>query len=176
MVEGLEQTEFDVVMAGFRVIFGLVFAAHGWAKRFSGGGIAGTAGWFESIGMKPGELHANLASTMEMVTGILLAVGLLTSFGAAGIVGIMVVAGWTVHRDKGFFIVGDGWEYTFIVGLMALLVGGLGAGRWSVDWALGITDELNGWVGLAIALTLGLAGGVAQILIFYRPPVSASVD
>jgi uncharacterized membrane protein YphA (DoxX/SURF4 family) len=120
MVEGLDQTEFDLVMAVFRVVFGLIFASHGWAKRFSGGGIAGTAGWFDSIGMKPGKLHANLASTTEMLTGVLLAIGLLTSFGAAGIVGVMVVAGWTVHRANGFFIVKSGWEYTFVVALIAV--------------------------------------------------------
>ncbi|MEM9651932.1 MAG: DoxX family protein [Actinomycetota bacterium] len=169
-MDGLDPVEFDVILAGFRVLVGLIFAAHGWAKRFSGGGIDGTARWFDSIGMKPGKLHANLASTTEMVTGVMLAIGLLTPFAAAGIIGVMVVAGWTVHRSNGFFIVGDGWEYTFIVGLMALLVGGLGAGRWSIDWALGITDQLNGWVGLAIAAGLGLAGGAAQLLIFYRPP------
>lgn len=169
MVEGLEQTEFDVVMATFRVIFGLVFAAHGWAKRFSGGGIDGTAGWFDSIGMRPGRMHANLASTMEMLTGVLLVVGLLTPFAAAGIVGIMVVAGWTVHRDKGFFIVGEGWEYTFMVALSAVAIAGLGPGRLSIDQGLGLADDLNGWVGLAIALVLGTAGGVAQLVLFYRP-------
>ncbi len=174
MVEGLDQTEFDAVMAGFRVIFGLTFAAHGWAKRFSGGGIEGTAGWFDSMGMKPGKVHANLASSMEMLTGLLLAIGLLTSFAAAGIVGIMVVAGWTVHRSQGFFIVGNGWEYTFIVGLIAVAIAGLGPGRWSVDHGLGIADDLNGWAGLGIALVLGIAVGVGQVAAFYRPPAPAS--
>lgn len=169
MVEGLEQTEFDVVMAGFRIVFGLIFAAHGWAKRFSGGGIDGTAAWFDSIGMRPGKVHANLASTTEMVTGILLAIGLLTPFAAAGIIGVMVVAGWAVHRDKGFFIVSEGWEYTFIVGLIALAIAGLGPGRLSVDHGLGLANDLNGWVGLAIALVVGGAGGVAQIALFFKP-------
>ncbi|MEL6980859.1 MAG: DoxX family protein [Actinomycetota bacterium] len=169
MVEGLEQTEFDAVMAGFRVIFGLIFAAHGWAKRFSGGGIAGTAGWFDSMGMRPGKVHANLASSAEMLTGVLLALGLLTSFGAAGVIGIMVVAGWTVHRSAGFFIVSNGWEYTFVVGLIAAAIAGLGPGRWSIDHGLGIADDLNGWTGLAIALVVGIAVGVAQIVLFYKP-------
>jgi len=173
-MEALDPTEFDAVVGIFRILVGLTFAAHGWAKRFSGGGIEGTARWFDSIGMRPGKLHANLASGTEMATGIMLAVGFLTPFAAAGIIGVMVVAGWTVHRKNGFFIVGDGWEYTFIVGLMAFLVAGLGAGRWSIDWALGIVDDLNGWVGMAIALGLGVAGGVAQLAIFFRPPAPAS--
>jgi putative oxidoreductase len=172
VVEGLDQTEFDVVMAAFRVAFGVVFAAHGWAKRFSGGGIAGTAGWFDSIGMRPGRLHANLASTTEMATGALIALGLLTSFGAAGVVGVMLVAGWTVHRINGFFIVKEGWEYNFVVALIAVAIAGLGPGRWSLDHAIGLADDLNGWVGLAIALVLGIGGGLAQLAVFYRPPAA----
>lgn len=168
----LAANEFNVIMTVFRVVVGLTFAAHGWAKRFSGGGISGTAGWFDSIGMKPGKLHANLASTTEMATGVMLALGLFTPLAAAGIVGIMVVAGWTVHRNNGFFIVKDGWEYTFIVALMAVAIAGLGAGAWSVDEALGLTDDWNGFNGLAVALVLGILGGVAQLAAFFRPPTS----
>lgn len=171
-MEGLEPAAFDAVLAGLRILVGLTFAAHGWAKRFSGGGLDGTAGWFDSIGMKPGRLHAQLASTTEMATGAMLALGLLTSFAAAGMIGVMVVAGWVVHRSKGFFIVSEGWEYTFIIGVIALAVAGLGPGRWSIDWALGIADDLNGWVGLAIAAVLGVGGGVAQLAVFYRPEPS----
>ena len=88
-MEGLEPAAFDAVLAGLRILVGLTFAAHGWAKRFSGGGLDGTAGWFDSIGMKPGRLHAQLASTTEMATGAMLALGLLTSFAAAGMIGVM---------------------------------------------------------------------------------------
>ena len=168
-MEELDPTAFDAVLGGFRILVGVIFAAHGWAKRFSGGGLKGTAGWFDSIGMKPGKLHAQLASSTEMLTGAMLAVGLLTPFASAGIIGVMVVAGWTVHRGKGFFIVSEGWEYTFIVGLMALVIAGLGPGRWSIDWALGIVDDLNGWVGLGIAAVLGVGGGIGLLAAFYRP-------
>ncbi|MFV0259351.1 MAG: DoxX family protein [Acidimicrobiales bacterium] len=163
-------TEFDVVLLVFRVFIGLTFAYHGWAKRFSGGGIAGTAGWFDSIGMRPGSLHANLAWSMEMLTGIGLAVGLLTPFAAAGMIGIMVVAGWAVHRRNGFGIVKDGWEYTAVIAVAAAAVAGLGPGDWSLDAAFGLTDSLNGFTGLAIALVLGLGAGVLQLAVFFRPP------
>lgn len=163
----LTNTEFDTVLLVFRVIVGLVFASHGWAKRQ--GGIDGTAGWFDSIGMKPGKVHAQLASLTEIGAGLLLAVGLLTPFAAAAFVGVMVVAGYTVHRDA-FFIVKNGWEYTFKVALMAVIVAGLGPGEWSLDGALDLIDPLNGFVGLAIAIGLGVVGGAAQLAIFYRPP------
>lgn len=164
----LGTNEFSVVMLVFRVIFGFIFALHGLGKIK--GGIGGTAGWFDSMGMKPGKVHARAAAGTEIGTGVLLALGLLTPFAAAGMVGVMVVAGWTVHRNNGFMIVNDGWEYTFVVALVAVFLAGLGPGEFSVDEALGLADSLNGWVGVAIAVGLGVAGGVGQLAAFYRPP------
>ncbi len=167
-MEHLSTTEFDAITTLFRVVFGLIFAAHGYAKVFRGGGLSGTAGWFDSIGMRPGALHARLAAGTEMGAGVLLALGLFTPFAAAAVVGVMIVAGYAVHRDNGFFIVSEGWEYTFIVGFMAVLIAAFGPGGWSLDAVLGI-DDLNGLVGLAIALVVGVAGGVGQLAVFYRP-------
>ena len=48
-------------------------AAHGYNKFFGKGGLAGTAGWFDSIGMKPGMFHARVAATTEMAAGLGLA-------------------------------------------------------------------------------------------------------
>lgn len=163
----LGSNEFDAILLAFRVIVGLVFASHGWAKRK--GGIDGTAGWFDSMGMRPGRVHAQLASLTEIAAGVALALGLLTPFAAAAAVGVMVVAGYSVHRDA-FFIVKNGWEYTFKVALMFVIVAALGPGSWSLDGALDLVDPLNGFVGLAIAVGLGVIGGIAQLALFYRPP------
>ena len=54
---------------------GLVFAFHGYAKFFRGGRLAGTAGWFDSMGMRPGHLHARLAAAGELATGTCIASG-----------------------------------------------------------------------------------------------------
>jgi putative oxidoreductase len=86
-----------------------------------------------------------------------------------GLVGVMVVAGWTVHRKNGFFIVKEGWEYNFILAAMAIVLGALGPGEWSLDHALDIADDLDGYTGMTIA-ALGLVAGVLQLAIFYRPP------
>ena len=165
----LAANEFATALLVFRVVFGLVFASHGVAKMKS---LEGTAGWFESIGMKPGALHARAAAGTEIGTGVMFAVGLLTPFAAAGMIGVMVVAAWTVHRKNGFAMVGDGWEYTFVVGFTAFFVAALGPGDYSVDEALGLADTLNGWLGAAIAAALGIAGGVGQIVVFFRPPAA----
>lgn len=165
--------EYNTALLILRVAFGLTMAAHGYAKVFSGGKLAGTAGWFDSIGMKPGALHARLAAGTEILAGLGLAIGLLTTFSAMGFVGLMLVAGWVVHRANGFFIVAEGWEYCFILAVGAVAIAMLGPGEWSLDNAIGIDDDLDGWIGLAIAGGGGIAAGVAQLAIFYRPPASA---
>ena len=52
-----------------RVAVGIVMIAHGRNHIWGGGKIEGTAGWFASLGMKPGILHAWLASITELVCG-----------------------------------------------------------------------------------------------------------
>ena len=95
-----------------RVVVGVTMAAHGYNKFFGGGRIPGTASWFDSMGMKPnGRIHAIMAASTELGAGLLFAVGFLTPLAAAGFVGLMVVAAYTVHLKNGFFIVKSGWEY-----------------------------------------------------------------
>lgn len=165
---------YDSALLLLRVVLGLTLAAHGYNKFFGKGGIAGTAGWFDSMGMKPGIFHARVAATTEMAAGLGLALGLLTPIPAAGFVALMFVAAWTVHRHNGFFIVKEGWEYNLILAVAAVAVAGTGAGKYSLDYALfggsGVGDYLHGWCGLLIAVVLGLAGGIGQLGFFYRPP------
>ena len=61
---------FNIALLIARVGLGLMIVAHGYAKVFRGGKLAGTAGWFESIGMKPGKLNAVMAAgTMSLPPG-----------------------------------------------------------------------------------------------------------
>ncbi len=165
-------TEFDLVMLVLRVVLGLMMAAHGWAKVFRGGRLTGTARWFDSIGMRPGWLHARLAAFTEIGAGLAFAAGLVTTGAAAALVGLMAVAGWTVHRHNGFFIIAEGWEYVFVIAVVASAVATLGPGDWSIDAALGIDDDLDGWVGLGLSSAGGVAGAIGLLAAFFRPPAS----
>ena len=167
-------TAVDTGLLILRVVLGLTMAAHGYNKLFGPGGLSGTAGWFDSIGMRPGAFHARMAAWTEIGAGLLLAVGLFTPFAAAAFVALMLVAAWTVHRGNGFFITKEGWEYNLVLAAGAVALGALGAGRFSLDHLLfsgaGLEQYLRGWWGLAIALGLGISAGVAQLAIFFRPP------
>ena len=160
-----------------RIAVGVTMIAHGYNHIWRGGKIAGTAGWFESLGLKPGKLHAWMASLVELGAGAMLILGLGTPLAAAGVVGVMMVAILTVHRFNGFFIFrpGEGWEYTGNLVMAGLALGAMGGGRWSLDRVIGL--HLNGWLGLAIAAIGGIGGAVLLLVVFWRPaPKAAPAD
>lgn len=154
-----------------RVVMGVTLAAHGYNKFFGGGRIAGTARWFDSMGMKPnGKVHAIMAASTELGAGLLFAAGLLTPLAAAGMVGLMVVAAYTSHRQNGFFIVKSGWEYNLIIATIAVGVATAGPGRYSLDNAFTFDTAFLPNRGLAISLGLGLVSGIGLLVAAYRPP------
>lgn len=163
--------QFNLIMLLLRVVAGPTIFLHGYNKMFRGGKIPGTAGWFESIGMKPnGTIHAYMAAVTEMGCGALVLLGLFTPFGAAGVIGTMVVAGWTVHRDA-FFIVKSGWEIVMVMATLFFAIGALGAGDWSLDHLLFPNGAfyLDNWAPIVISLVLGVGSGVALLAACFRP-------
>ena len=163
-------TAADLALLVFRAGLGTVFLAHGYNHVFGGGKIAGTARWFESLGMRPGVLHAWTASLTELGAGALLLLGLATPLACAGVIGTMVVAWITNHLRNGFFIFrpGEGYEYVMTLTLAAVGLAGVGAGQWSVDHALGWFGP-PGWTGLGIALAAGLGGAFGLLAVYWRP-------
>ena len=161
----------DLALLVFRVTVGAVMLAHGVNHLFRGGKVAGTARWFESLGMRPGKLHALLASWTEIGAGVLLVLGLLTPLAAAGVIGVMLVAWITNHRGNGFFIFrpGEGWEYVMTLAVCGFVLAIVGPGEWSLDHALDLEDTA-GVTGLLAALVLGAGGAAALLAVFWRPP------
>ena len=164
----------DWALLLLRVVVGLTLAAHGYNKFFGGGRIAGTARWFESIGMRPGRQHAILAAGGEIAAGLALAAGFLTVPAAAGFVGLMTVAFWVAHRGKGLFVMNDGWEYTAVLATVAVAIAMIGPGELSLDSLIGIAEVLDGWVGLAISAGGGVVAAALLLAAFYRPPAHAT--
>jgi putative oxidoreductase len=167
-------TSINIVLLAVRLFLGLMIFAHGYSKIFRGGKLAGTAGWFDSIGMKPGSVHAAMAAFTEVGVGILLTIGFLTPFASAGLIALMVVAIITVHRKNGFFIInkGGGIEYCLGICFMSLVPGTFGAGRYSLDdlWHL---LKWSFTTNLLVTVLLGVGGALLQVGIFFRPPKSS---
>lgn len=166
----------NLALLVLRLVLGAVFAAHGINHIFRGGKIAGTARWFESLGMRPGILHAWTASLTEVGAAVLLLLGLLTPVAGAGVVGVMLVAWITNHRKNGFFIFrpGEGWEYVMTLTLMGVVVGTLGPGQWSIDGQVHALQDLWGWPGFGISLGAGALGAALLLATFWRPPRPAA--
>jgi putative oxidoreductase len=154
-----------------RVYLGAMIFSHGYAKMFRGGKLAGTAGWFESIGVRPGKLNALMASGTEMGVGVLLILGLATPLAAAGLISVMLVALVTSHRKNGWFIYnanGGGVEYVITISFFAFLVGSLGAGSYSIDAHQSVLC-LGYGAAVAVTVLVGVAGALLQLAAFYRP-------
>lgn len=157
---------FDSSLLILRMVFGLFLAYHGVNKLKNG--LAGTAGWFASIGMKWPAVQAVTAATTEITAGILLAVGLATPLACAAVIATMTVAIVTVHRRVGFFIFlpNGGWEYCASIIAVAAAVSLGGPGAISLDNAVGWHFTTTAGV-TSIGVGFGLA--MAHLMASYRP-------
>lgn len=159
-----------------RITVGLTLAAHGAQKLlgwFGGYGIAGTAGWLEPVGFRPGRRHAILAGVTEIGGGLLLAIGLATPLAASIVVSVMIVAALIVHVKNGFFVTSGGFEYNVVLGGAALAVAFTGPGALSIDARFGYADGgvLPGLAALAIAV-IGAAAQLASRRLPQPAPVA----
>ncbi len=162
----------DFALLVLRASLGLMLMAHG-ANKVKGG-LDNAGRWFSSMGMRNGGMQARLAAATELGCGALLVLGLITPFAAAGVIGVMLVAGIVAHRQNGFFVFrpGQGWEYVYIIAVAAFAVGAIGPGEWSIDHAIGL--DVENWWGALVAGLLGVGSGVATLVVFWRPPVKAA--
>lgn len=165
-------TPVNIVLLLLHLFLGCMIFAHGFRKLFRGGKLAGTARWFDSIGMRPGLVNAYAAAFTEVGTGILLAFGLLTPFACAALMALMLVAIVSVHRKNGFMITnpGGGIEYCLTLAITALTLGTLGAGRFSLDHAWRTFSSWTPTTNFLITLIVGVGGAALQLAAMYRPP------
>ena len=164
-MEGLPS--FTMISLGLllgRLFLGLAIAAHGAQKLFGwfgGHGIAGTGGYFESVGFRPGRPLAAIAGLSEFTGGLLTALGLLGPLGPALMVAVMIVA-LTQHAGNGFFAMDNGMEVPLLYLAGGLVLGVTGFGRYSLDAALGL-GGLHSPEVVTTALAVAVVGGLAAI-------------
>ena len=104
----------DLGLLLIRLVIGLLFVGHGAQKLFGwfgGYGLKGTAGWLESMNMKPGILMALMAGLSEFIGGLLFVLGLLTPLAGLLIAATMFMAIVKVHGANGLWSTQNGYEY-----------------------------------------------------------------
>ena len=158
-----------------RMVLGLLMAAHGSQKAFGwfgGYGLAGTAGFMESLGFRPGRFFAATAAGTEIAGGVLLALGLFGPLGPALIVSVMIVAIATVHWSHGLFAQNNGIEMPLLYAVTAAALALIGNGAYSVDALLSLT-----WAPEVVyaVLALGIVGGFGNLAIRRTAPAAAHV-
>jgi putative oxidoreductase len=121
-----------------RLGLGVMFIAHSLYLKFFVFTLAGTVGFFESLGL-PG-IVAYLVFAAEGIGGILLILGVQTRWVALALVPILLGATW-VHSGNGwlFSAEGGGWEYPFFLALAAVVQALLSDGAHALKASTGLT-------------------------------------
>jgi putative oxidoreductase len=158
-----------------RLVLGLLLAAHGAQKLFGwfgGYGLNATGEFMVQLGFPSGRAFASAASVGEIVSGLLVALGLLGPIGPALMISVMIVAAITVHWKNGVFATQNGIELPLLYATGALAMALAGFGPFSLDALLGITTIWTPRV-VTLVLAIGVAGGMATLVIRRSPPPPA---
>ena len=173
--DAIDSQLLDLGLFLIRVVLGLIFAAHGAQKLFGwfgGYGLAGTGGFLESLGFRPGKWFATMAALAEFTGGLLFALGFLGPVGPALMLSVMTVAMITVHRKNPFFVSTNGIEHPLMFATVAVGIALTGPGRYSLDQALGdfrlLTPSITG-----IILAVGVIGALANLAMRRNAPAAA---
>ena len=121
---------------------GLTFAAHGAQKVFGWWGGPGLSGWqgaMERMGYRPARIFAVISALIELVGGLLLAIGFLTPVVAGVLVAQTVVIIGQAHWSNGFFSTRSGFEFPMLLGIGAAAVGLAAPAGISIDALIGFT-------------------------------------
>jgi putative oxidoreductase len=112
-----------------RIVVGLLFLEHALIK------LAGFP-----PGGKPGLQHVGsylwIAGIVELVTSVLVTLGLFTRIAAFVAAGEMAIAYWTVHAKMGFYPAVNMGEAAILYCFVFLYLVAAGPGAWSIDGAL----------------------------------------
>jgi putative oxidoreductase len=167
-------TSLDFALLASRVWIAFMVFMHGWRHLKSLRSGPGMANWFESLGLKPGWLHAQMVTATELALPVLLVLGFFTPLAYGGVCALMVVAFLTNHLKNGFFLntQTEGYEYVVTVAVVCITLGTVGPGEWALDHSLDFAFPFDPGKALLITALVGIGGAALFLLTFWRPPKS----
>ncbi|MGQ5639013.1 MULTISPECIES: DoxX family protein [unclassified Streptomyces] len=113
-----------------RIVVGFLFACHGAASLFGVlGGAVGTHGGTVSFGAWPGWW----AALIQLIGGVLVALGLFTRSAALICSGSMAYAYFTVHQPTGLLPIENNGEPSVLYAWTFLLLAAFGPGPWALE-------------------------------------------
>ena len=126
------ETSVQYGIALLRVSLGLMFIAHSVVLKHFVYTLAGTAQFFESIGL-PGAL-AYVVFWIEAIGGVLIVLGVKTRLVAAALVPVLLGATWE-NAGNGWVFSGanGGWEYPLYLTVLAVAQALLGEGAFALS-------------------------------------------
>jgi len=116
-----------LVLSLFRIFFGLLFLLHG---------TSGIFGWPAPLAAASGSLLW-LAALIELITGVLITLGLFTRPAAFIASGEMAVAYFTQHLPHGFWPINNGGELAVMFCWAFFLIVFTGPGAYALDTGVG---------------------------------------
>jgi putative oxidoreductase len=155
----------DAGLLLLRVVVGLLLVGHGTRKLFGwfgGGGLAGIAWHFRSLGYWRPRLLAGFVGSAELAGVVGLAAGLLSPLAAAAVIATMLNAAVGVHRRNGLWAIDNGFEYPAVLAAAAAAVAFTGSGAASLDARLGLGS--GGIESGVFAVALGIVAGTAALV------------
>jgi putative oxidoreductase len=119
-----------------RVSLGLMYLAHSVILKYLTFTLAGTAQFFESLGLPAALAYLTFAG--EALGGIALILGFKSRIVSAVLIPILLGALW-VHSGNGwvFSNANGGWEYPLFLIIVSAVVAMLGSGAYAVDNVIG---------------------------------------
>lgn len=114
------------ILALLRIVSGLLFLEHGLVKLigFPAGAVPGAQPLFGLLGF---------AGVLELITGVLITLGLFTGPAAILASGEMAFAYWTAHAPRSPFPAVNGGDAAILFCFLFLYLAAAGPGAWSLD-------------------------------------------
>jgi putative oxidoreductase len=128
MISGVIPTSFSgPLLSILRIMTGLLFLAHGTAKLLK---FPATQYFPDGA---PLFSFTGFTGVLELVGGLLIALGLFTRFAAFILSGMMAVGYFMVHAPQGFHPMNNGGDLAILFCFIFLYIAAAGAGPWSID-------------------------------------------